>query len=403
MSSSAITVENLGKRYSLSSTPGLGAGYVRVADALAQLWPLKKQATLRTDFWALRDLSFEVPHGQVLGIIGRNGAGKSTLLKILSRITPPSQGRITMRGRVASLLEVGTGFHPELTGRENIFLNGAILGMTKGDIRARFDEIVAFADAEAFLDTPVKRYSSGMQVRLAFAVAAHLEPEILIVDEVLAVGDAQFQKRCLGRINSVASNGRTVLLVSHQMDLIKRLSTSVLWLDRGKLALHGEPDQVISQYLCEAAETSVHFETRTEASPFIDSIRINREKLAQGDLEIEIGFRAPYPLARPEIGLAIHAANGAAICGSNTLMHPPASALHSCSAGTAIFSLDQLPLVTGDYTVSLWLNDGTANHQHLPHAVAFAFQDPSPAAYASHPSVTGWTKIEATWHLSAAE
>jgi lipopolysaccharide transport system ATP-binding protein len=200
VSSSAITVENLGKRYCLPSAPGTHASYARVTDAWKQLWPRREKQAAASEFWALRDLSFEVPAGQVLGIIGRNGAGKSTLLKILSRITQPSQGRVTMRGRVASLLEVGTGFHPELTGRENIFLNGAILGMTKAEMRARFDEIVAFAEIEPFLDTPVKRYSSGMQVRLAFAVAAHLEPEIVIVDEVLAVGDSQFQAKCLGKM-----------------------------------------------------------------------------------------------------------------------------------------------------------------------------------------------------------
>ena len=403
MSSAAISVDNLGKRYSLPSAPGTRASYARVADAWKNLWPRRESQAASSEFWALRHLSFEVPAGQVLGIIGRNGAGKSTLLKVLSRITQPSQGRVTMRGRVASLLEVGTGFHPELTGRENIFLNGAILGMTKAEMRARFDEIVAFAEIESFLDTPVKRYSSGMQVRLAFAVAAHLEPEILIIDEVLAVGDAQFQKRCLGRMNSVVSSGRTILLVSHQMDLVKRLSTSVLWLDRGTLALHGEPNQVIAQYLSNVAEPSLQFEPGSASSPFIQSIRIDRESLARGDLKIEIDFRAPFPLARPEIGLTLHAAHGAAICGSNTLMHPAPAALASCRSGTAVFALAQVPLVTGDYTASFWLNDGITNHQHLPHALAFTLQDPSPPDYHSDPSITGWTKIQPQWHFRSAE
>ena len=188
------------------------------------------------EFWALKDVSFEVKRGEVLGIIGRNGAGKSTLLKILSRITEPTEGRVTLRGRVASLLEVGTGFHPELTGRENIYLNGAILGMTRAEIRRKFDEIVAFAEVEKFLDTPVKRYSSGMYVRLAFAVAAHLEPEILVVDEVLAVGDAEFQKKCLGKMNSVATvEGRTVLFVSHNMAVVQHLCERVILLKNGVL------------------------------------------------------------------------------------------------------------------------------------------------------------------------
>jgi lipopolysaccharide transport system ATP-binding protein len=199
--------------------------------------------------WALRDISFAVEHGEILGVIGRNGSGKSTLLKILSRITPPTEGRAEVRGRVGSLLEVGTGFQPDLTGRENVFLNGAILGMTKADIRKRFDEIVAFAEVERFIDTPVKRYSDGMYMRLAFAVAAHLEPDILIVDEVLAVGDANFQKKCLGRMGLVAKGGRTVLFVSHNLLAVEGLCSRVIWLDQGKLVQDGRPSQVVSNYL----------------------------------------------------------------------------------------------------------------------------------------------------------
>jgi len=220
-----IRAENIGKRYVLNHQTG--GGYRKFSDVLvhAAKAPLRwllpstlnpQLSTQREDFWALKDINFEIKRGEVVGIIGRNGAGKSTLLKILSRITEPTTGRITLRGRVASLLEVGTGFHPELTGRENIYLNGAILGMTKAEIHTKFDEIVAFAEIEKFLDTPVKRYSSGMYVRLAFAVAAHLEPEILIVDEVLAVGDQKFQQKCLGKMQDVASGGRTVLLVTHK-------------------------------------------------------------------------------------------------------------------------------------------------------------------------------------------
>ena len=207
-------------------------------------------SSLRDDeMWALRDISFEVKQGEILGIIGRNGAGKSTLLKILSRVTAPTAGEVRVRGRIASLLEVGTGFHPELTGRENIFLNGAILGMTRAEIKAKLDEIVAFAEVETFVDTPVKRYSSGMYVRLAFAVAAHLEPEILIVDEVLAVGDAEFQKKCLGKMGEVAQGGRTVLFVSHNMNAIGRLCGRCLLLGRAELAADLEPRLAIAKYL----------------------------------------------------------------------------------------------------------------------------------------------------------
>ena len=199
--------------------------------------------------WALRDVSFQVSRGEVLGVIGRNGAGKSTLLKVLSRITPPTQGRITLKGRVGSLLEVGTGFHPELTGRENVFLNGAILGMSKGEIHAKYDDIVAFAEIERFMETPVKRYSSGMRVRLAFAVAANLEPEILLVDEVLAVGDMAFQKKCLGKMSDVTKGGRTVLFVSHNMSAIATLTERCLVLDKGRVAFLGSTDQAIQHYI----------------------------------------------------------------------------------------------------------------------------------------------------------
>jgi lipopolysaccharide transport system ATP-binding protein len=254
-----IRAEGLGKKY-LIGHAAERERYVALRDVLARgaskLWRktarmARPRAMLDTveEFWALRDVSFEVRRGKVLGIIGRNGAGKTTLLKILSRITAPSEGRVTIRGRVASLLEVGTGFHPELTGRENIYLNGAILGMTRTEIRSKFDEIVTFAEVEQFLDTPVKRYSSGMYVRLAFAVAAHLEPEILIVDEVLAVGDAQFQKKCLGKISEVAGGGRTVLFVSHNMAAIQALCHSGLFLSEGHCVGRGPTGAIIRQYL----------------------------------------------------------------------------------------------------------------------------------------------------------
>ena len=201
------------------------------------------------EFWALRNVDLEVKEGEILGIIGRNGAGKSTLLKILSQITAPTEGKIKVKGRIASLLEVGTGFHPELTGRENVYLNGAILGMTRREVRSKFDEIVAFAEIDEFIDTPVKRYSSGMYVRLAFAVAAHLDPEILIVDEVLAVGDAAFQKKCIGKMSSVSRTGKTILFVSHQMHSIKTLCTSVLCMEGGRGAYIGRPEEAVQYYL----------------------------------------------------------------------------------------------------------------------------------------------------------
>jgi len=258
MSDSIIVVENLGKRYRIRHQRQAG-NYVTLRDVFASMcttprrWMrqgLKAPAVSVEDFWALKDVSFEVEQGEVLGIIGRNGAGKSTLLKVLSRITEPTTGRVALDGRVASLLEVGTGFHPELTGRENIFLNGAILGMTRAEIIRRFDAIVNFGEMETFLDTPVKRYSSGMYMRLAFAIAAHLESEILVVDEVLAVGDAQFQKKCLGRMSEVSAGGRTVLLVSHNMNAVESLCTKVLYLESGRVKAHGDDVRgIISRHL----------------------------------------------------------------------------------------------------------------------------------------------------------
>ena len=252
MNDSAIQVEHVGKRYRIGKRAAyrtfgetLAAMATRPLRALGGGGPMDES----NSFWALKDVSFDVGRGEVVGIIGRNGAGKSTLLKLLSRITEPTEGHIVLDGRVGSLLEVGTGFHPELTGRENIFLNGAILGMTRGEIARKFDEIVDFSEVEAFLDTPVKQYSSGMYTRLAFAVAANLEPEILIVDEVLAVGDAAFQKKCLGKISDVAREGRTVLFVSHSMATISRLCRRVILLDAGSVVIDGSTSAAIHAYL----------------------------------------------------------------------------------------------------------------------------------------------------------
>ena len=253
MSELAIRVENLGKRYRIGERR---EKYGTLKDALThalgaplRAWRDGASRKSKTEIWALQDVSFDVRRGDVLAVIGRNGAGKSTLLKLLSRVVRPTAGRAVIHGRVGSLLEVGTGFHPELTGRENIYLNGAILGMTRTEIERRFDEIVAFAEMERFLDTPVKRYSSGMYMRLAFAVAAHLEPEILLIDEVLAVGDAGFQKKCLGKMDEVAKQGRTVLFVSHNMASIQRLCHSALLLDTGRMAACGTVSDVIQRYL----------------------------------------------------------------------------------------------------------------------------------------------------------
>jgi len=252
MSNKVITVEHLSKSYILKHQNT--ERYTALRDVITEkvksvFSGTQKASSHKEEFWALNDVSFEINQGDRVGIIGRNGAGKSTLLKVLSRIVTPTKGRITIEGRVASLLEVGTGFHPELTGRENIFLNGAILGMSKNEIQRKFDEIVAFSEVERFLDTPVKRYSSGMYVRLAFAVAAHLEPEILIVDEVLAVGDAEFQKKCLGKMKDVAGEGRTVLFVSHNMAAVRNLCDKAILMNKGSILKQGSVDVVMDAYL----------------------------------------------------------------------------------------------------------------------------------------------------------
>jgi lipopolysaccharide transport system ATP-binding protein len=269
----AIRADGLGKRYTI----GEHIGYATLRES-ARAWRARLSRVPRQDLWALRDVSFEIGHGNAVGIIGRNGAGKSTLLKILSQITEPTAGRVEIRGRVNSLLEVGTAFHPELTGRENVYLNGAILGMTRAEIGARFDEIVEFAGVARFIDTPVKRYSSGMQLRLGFAVAAHLEPDVLFIDEVLAVGDAGFQRKCIGRIGEVAREGRTVLFVSHNMAAIRDLCPNSMWIDAGEIRAIGPSGSVVAEYLRASVESDVSdtiaVDDQPDAAFAVRSIRI---------------------------------------------------------------------------------------------------------------------------------
>lgn len=284
----AITVEGLGKQYHIglkevrrdTLLQSVGA---TLASPLANFRQLRRLGQIEYRaaadvIWALRDVSFTIHEGEVVGIIGRNGAGKSTLLKILSRITPPSEGRVVLNGRVSSLLEVGTGFHPELTGRENVYLNGTILGMRKAEVDRTFDEIVAFAEVEPFIDTPVKRYSSGMRMRLAFAVSAHLQADILLVDEVLAVGDAAFQEKCLHKMEGVVNVGRTVLLVSHNMQVIQRLCRRALLLQKGRLAAAGAPAAIVSDYLSDALTASVF-----EPMELGQQLRLNRLSVTQNN------------------------------------------------------------------------------------------------------------------------
>ncbi len=307
MSQPIIAVEELGKKYVLSHRQESKARYESLRETLMNGLRsvgrrLRRPTTMversaQEEFWALRDVSFEVQPGEVVGIIGRNGAGKSTLLKILSRITEPTTGQVTLRGRVASLLEVGTGFHPELTGRENVYLNGTILGMSRAEIRRNFDEIVAFAEVEKFLDTPVKRYSSGMYMRLAFAVAAHLEPEILVVDEVLAVGDAQFQQKCLGKMREVARCGRTVLFVSHNMGAVNRLCSRAVWLQEGRMSRIGATETIVTDYLLGGAEQSGERRWETnQRPPGNDRVKLRAVRVisANGEIRQTVDVRRPF-------------------------------------------------------------------------------------------------------------
>jgi homopolymeric O-antigen transport system ATP-binding protein len=296
----AIRAEELSKQYRIGQLAG---GYDTLRDSITRgLGRVTHRARAESadTMWALRDVSFEVQQGEVLGLIGRNGAGKTTLMRLLGRITEPTSGYADIRGRVGSLLEVGTGFHPELTGRENIFLNAAILGMRRSEVTRRFDEIVEFAEVQKFLDTPVKRYSSGMYVRLAFSVAAHLEPEILLVDEVLAVGDAEFQKRCLGRMESLGQSGRTVIFISHNMALVARLCQRLILLEAGKLVADGATEDVVARYLVSESGTSAVREWPLADAPGNSSVRLRSVRVVD-----EEGVTSEVVDVRDEVGIEI--------------------------------------------------------------------------------------------------
>ena len=362
MSDAIVAVDGLGKRYRLSHHQP--EPYLALRDVLASAlaaparWVQGKTRDAATveDFWALKGVSFAVAPGEVVGIIGRNGAGKSTLLKILSRITEPTEGRVTLQGRVASLLEVGTGFHPELSGRENVFLNAAILGMTRAETARKFDEIVAFAEVERFLDTPVKRYSSGMYVRLAFAVAAHLEPEILIVDEVLAVGDVEFQKKSLGRMHDVSRSGRTVLFVSHNMAAVQALCSRAVWLEKGTVAFAGPVDETVSHYLAEAGSRSRN--RAGSAVPLGQDLEISQFEVTPnpiesgGRAEFVLGLTAMAATRVTELALLIYSAGEARVAIIDLRGHLP-PAVSAGETWTLRGWIESLPLVEGDYQVGV--------------------------------------------------
>lgn len=385
----AMRAVGLGKQYSIGERHKYKALRDTLTDALyaplrmarSMLTASDKETKKQATIWALKDVSFEIKQGEVVGIIGRNGAGKSTLLKILSRITEPTEGFVDLHGRVGSLLEVGTGFHPELTGRENIYLNGSIIGMKKAEIDRKFDEIVTFAEIEQFLDTPVKFYSSGMYMRLAFSVAAHLEPEILLVDEVLAVGDAAFQKKCLGKMNDVAKAGRTVLFVSHNMPIIRSLCQCCLLLEGGQLALTGSTEECGTYYLDvhqrAPLPASVEFDEPISGSPWIKSVTLMSKgiptaSLRMGDeLSMIIQFACDSPIRNPRLGFVISTHEGERVlCASNRFQSSPTYS-DAVSEGRIYCHLGVVPLMANRYTIALYLGDRLDDSHRIDDAIAF--------------------------------
>jgi len=411
----AISVEGLSKRYllghnttSADRNATLRDGIVNGAKDLARktrdMFSGRQivQGDSVEEFWALRDVSFEIPQGARVGILGSNGAGKSTLLKLLSRITEPTYGRITVNGRVASLLEVGTGFHPELSGRENIFLNGAILGMSRREIQAKFDEIVDFAEVSRFLDTPVKRYSSGMYVRLAFAVAAHLESEILIVDEVLAVGDSAFQKKCLGKMDAVSESGRTVIFVSHNMLAMQKLCRSALLIKSGRLELSDTVDACIGRYLV-AAGGSDYNSAPDETRPKITEVRLlTVEPRIDRHVEIAIRWHLPAPIPGLKIGIGVNTIEGQRIFDTA----PEDYGLHTPSSGGQHEAVVQIPpeaLAARTYSVSagIWLEHDSLDH--VAAAINLTMVAAPVRRYRHQPTYDGLVSVPTEWTLKATQ
>jgi lipopolysaccharide transport system ATP-binding protein len=396
MSDIAIRVENLGKEYRIGERePYLSLRDVLVRSFKARTTSLGRPAAglsrASTHFWALKDASFEVREGEVIGLVGRNGAGKSTLLKILARVTKPTRGIAKVRGRIGSLLEVGTGFHPELTGRENVFLSGAILGMRRTEIQRKFDEIVAFSEVERFIDTPAKHYSSGMYLRLAFAVAAHLDPEIMIIDEVLAVGDQRFQDKCLNKMGEVRKQGRTILFVSHSMPSIQRLCSRVLLIDHGLITQDDEPAAVIAGYMARGVSGSYSAQPRTE----LPTITAAGVRVESGSVVLSAEFVAPFPLAPPILGFVMYDPVGTPVWGTNARVDPPVGELQPSAAGQIEVRFPAAYFRPNRYLFSLWLGDHYQDYCHVENALQVELHDDTPR---SHPRNSGSVCVPVKWH-----
>jgi lipopolysaccharide transport system ATP-binding protein len=388
-----IRIRELGKRYRI----GKRIRYGNLRESFMSLLgaPVKTLRSLRANFdrrdskeahiWALRDIALDVMPGEVVGVIGSNGAGKSTLLKILSRITEPSTGRVDLYGRVGSLLEIGTGFHPELTGRENIYLSAAILGMKRVEIERKFDEIVAFAEVDKFVDTPVKHYSSGMYVRLAFAVAAHLDPEILLVDEVLAVGDAAFQRKCLGKIGEIARNGRTVLFVSHNMASVESLCDSCILLEAGRLTAKGPPPRIINAYLNSQLDVGSpcvslihHPGRRASGESLMRRVTLSGPNESSGRLvrmgealSVEVEFSSISKPICPVLGVVVKASQGWRIFGVNNRFVGGYRFEAPVASGVITCTIERVPLTPGNYLIDLYLGDHYEDYDVVSEAATF--------------------------------
>jgi ABC-type polysaccharide/polyol phosphate transport system ATPase subunit len=362
----AVDVSDLGKRYEL----GVGAGFTTLREHLSRKARSERSGAGSGEVWALRDVSFSMDQGEVLGVIGRNGAGKTTLLKILTRITQPTTGMARIRGRIGSLLEVGTGFHEELTGRENVFLNGAVLGMTRSEIRARFDEIVEFSGVSRFLDVPIKRYSSGMKLRLAFSVAAHLQPEVILVDEVLAVGDAEFQRRCLGKMSDLRGSGRTVIFVSHDFGAIAQLCPRALWVDGGRIVADGPSTDVISSYQQSFGAPGPKSEFVAQAT---GPVRLTSVAVIDGtgrvtgavrrDEQFDVELTFDTTDAMPGLDLSIYLVNSRGVrVMDEALSDDPLVAARLSQTGRFRAALRVPPfLAVGEYAVCVWLGTSREN------------------------------------------
>lgn len=391
MSDSTVSVSGLGKSYRIGSGQSRGGKTFREAIVDAIKLPYARfsdpgSSTSTKEFWALRDVNIDVNDGEVVGIIGSNGAGKSTLLKILSGITPPSRGRVTLRGRVSSLLEVGTGFHPELTGRENVYLNGAVLGMRRKEITAKFDAIVEYSGVEMFLETPVKRYSSGMRVRLAFAVAAFLEPEILIVDEVLAVGDAAFQKKCIGRMSEIGRSGRTVIFVSHNMAAVEALCTRGVLIGNGTVICDGPVEEAVSKYAHINNPGSGRFNADVRRNMLPQLIRgasvSDETGSAAGAVRmgspvtIRVDYQVGKSVLSPSIAIGVDDLMGRRIF---TLQNPLGSSAFErlTGAGSIECELANLPLAPGEYSVTIAIAESGQNVETVENALQFSVLDSS--------------------------